>query len=98
MKDEGLEMDIGLFNAAMGVCGSLRCSQPYPVVLSPGSGTAAGRISHGFGHLRFRPQLPASGSRITSGKKWVLKKRNMGQVEQLFKAVAQSVQSFFRPR
>eukprot|EP00439_Symbiodinium_sp_Y106_P087043 s165_g38.t2 len=44
MKDEGLEMDIGLFNAAMGVC----------------------RISHGFGHLR---------------------KRNMGQVEQLFKDV-----------
>lgn len=44
MKDDAVEMDIGLFNAAMGVC----------------------RQAHGFGHLR---------------------KRNIGQVEQLFKDV-----------
>ncbi|CAE7245106.1 RNF32 [Symbiodinium necroappetens] len=44
MKDDAVEMDIGLFNAAMGVC----------------------REAHGFGHLR---------------------KRNIGQVEQLFKDV-----------
>ena len=76
MKDDAVEMDIGLFNAAMGVCGSPRCLQPHPVVLSMlslGSGTAVGRQAHGFGHLRFRPQLQASGSQITSGEKWVPK-------------------------